>query len=326
MSKGKILLTRRIPEKGLELLRSRGYEVVVGSDDAPMEKNRLWEALNDADGVIGLLSERIDADFFAAAPKLRGYANYAVGFDNIDLEEATRRKIPVSNTPDVLTVATAELAWALLFAVARHVVPSDREMRSGGWSGWQPRQYLGHQVSGKILGVVGAGRIGEAMGRMSKGFGMQVVYTTGSGRINERLEKEVGARLVPFEELLQQADFISIHAPLNPGTRHLFSAPAFARMKSNAILVNTGRGPIIDEAALVQALRSGEIAGAGLDVYESEPAMAAGLVELDNVVITTHIGSATTKARNDMAVLAAENVMAMLEGRKPPTCLNPEVL
>jgi glyoxylate reductase len=291
-----------------------------------MKTEELHAALADADGAIGLLSEKINAEFFDAAPRLRGYANYAVGFDNIDLEEASRRRIPVSNTPDVLTVATAELAWALLLAAARQVVPSDREMRTGMWPGWQPLQYLGAQVSGKVLGIVGAGRIGEAMGRMSKGFGMRVVYTTGSGRTNEQLKQEVGAELVSFEELLAQSDFISIHAPLTPNTRHLFNANTFGKMKSGSILINTGRGPVIDEAALVQALKNRKIAGAGLDVFEAEPAMAEGLAELDNVVITTHIGSATHTARNDMAVLAAENIVAMLEGSTPPTCLNPNVL
>lgn len=326
MPNGKVFCTSGIPDKGLELLRSRGIDVVVGNQSGPLTREQLLGGIADADGVIGLLSDRIDSEFFAAAPKLRGYANYAVGFDNIDVAEATRRSIPVSNTPDVLTSATAELAWALLFAVARHVVPSDREMRSGTWPGWQPLQYLGEQVSGKVLGIVGAGRIGEAMACMSAGFGMKVVYTTGSGRLNERLERKLDARQVSFAELLEVSDFISIHAPLNDATKHLFDDEAFKLMKSSAILVNTGRGPVIDEEALVRALQAGDIRGAGLDVFEREPAMAKGLAQLDNVVVTTHIGSATSKARNDMSVLAAENVIAMIEGRKPPTCLNPEVL
>ena len=320
----KIVVTRAIPEAGLDLLRAHA-DVWVNPEDRPLTREELLAQAATADGVVGLLTDRIDAGFFDAAPKVRGYANYAVGFDNIDVPEATRRGIPVSNTPDVLTTATAEMAWALIFAVARHVVASDSVLRSGTWPGWGPLQFLGQEITGRTLGIFGPGRIGTAVAMMSRGFSMPVVYC-GGRRPNETLERELGARRLPFDEFLQTADVVSINAPLTPETRHAFDAAALARMKPTAILVNTGRGPIIDEAALVAALREGRIAGAGLDVYEFEPRLAEGLASLPNAVITPHVGSATRTARDGMAVLAAQNLLAMLTGGTPPTCLNPEVL
>ncbi|MGE4424288.1 MAG: 2-hydroxyacid dehydrogenase [Pseudodesulfovibrio sp.] len=324
MDKPKVYVTRQIPEQGLDLLRQAAV-VEVNPKDSPVPRAELLDIIRDCQGVIGLLTERIDAEFFDAAPNLKGYANYAVGFDNIDVPEATRRSMPVTNTPDVLTNATAECAWSLLFAVARRVVEADKVMRSGDWPGWGPLQFIGGDVTGRTLGIVGAGRIGTAMARMSRGFDMPVLYTSSSGRKNEALDAELGARLVSFEELLEQSDFISLHTPLNPGTRHLFGAEAFKRMKKTAYIINTGRGPVIDEQALLAALKAGEIAGAGLDVYENEPALTPGLAELDNVVLLPHIGSGTESARTDMSVLAARNMLAMLKGDKPETCLNPEI-
>ncbi len=324
MNKLKVYVTRRIPEAGLDMLRQVA-DVEVNPYDAPLPRPELLAKAAGCDGILGLLTDRIDAEFFDAATHLKGYANYAVGFDNIDVAEATRRGIPVSNTPGVLTDATAECAWALLFAVARRMVESDRAMRSGTWTGWGPLQFLGSGVTGKTLGIVGAGRIGTAAALMSRGFNMKVLYTSSSGRHNRVLDDKLGAELVPFETLLEQADFISIHTPLTPQTRHLFDASAFARMKETAYLVNTARGPIIKETDLVAALQNGAIAGAGLDVYEEEPKMAPGLAELDNAVILPHIGSATTASRTDMATLAARNLIAMLRGTRPETCLNPKL-
>lgn len=323
--KPQVYVTRMIPRQGIELLQTV-CDVEINPEDRPLSRAELLAKIGDKVGVIGLLTDRIDAGFFDAAPKLRGYANYAVGYDNIDVAEATRRGIPVSNTPGVLTDATAELAWALLFAVARRVVESDTVMRAGGWSGWGPLQFLGADVCGRTLGIVGAGRIGTAMALMSRGFRMPVVYSSSSGRRNEVLEKELGARLVSFEELLAQADYVSLHAPLTPQSRHLFNAETFRRMKSSAIIVNTGRGPLIKEDDLVVALREGWIAGAGLDVYEFEPRMAEGLAALPNTVLLPHIGSATTSTRENMALMAARNLLAMLAGDRPETCLNPEAL
>lgn len=318
-----VVVTRRIPEAGLTLL-GEVCDLWVNPEDRPLSRNELLARIRDADGVLGLLTDRIDAAFFDAAPRLRGYANYAVGFDNIDLAEATRRRVPVSNTPDVLTVATAEMAWALLFAVARHVVPADALTRSGTWAGWGPLQFLGTELTGKTLGIFGPGRIGTAMALMSRGFAMPVLYA-GGRRPNQRLERELGAKRVSLPELLAQSDIVSIHAPLTPETRHVFDAAALATMKPDAILINTARGPIVDEAALTAALREGRLAGAGLDVYEGEPRLAEGLKDLPNVVLTPHTGSATLTARENMAVLAARNLLAMLTGRTPPSCLNPEV-
>jgi len=323
--KPNVYVTRLIPAAGLDLLRTV-CEVEVNPDDRPLGRDELLAKVRDKDGVIGLLTDRIDGEFFDAAPRLKGYANYAVGFDNIDVAEATRRRIPVSNTPGVLTDATAELAWTLLFAVARRVVEADAVMRSGQWSGWGPLQFLGADVCGKTLGIVGAGRIGTAMALMSKGFRMSVVYSSSSGRRNDVLEAELGARLVPFEDLLAQSDFISLHAPLTPRSKHLFNAAAFRRMKDSAILINTGRGPLIKEDDLVDALKIGQIAGAGLDVYEFEPRLAQGLAALPNTVLLPHVGSATTSTRTNMATMAARNLLAMLSGGRPETCLNPEVL
>uniref|UniRef100_I2Q6Z8 Lactate dehydrogenase-like oxidoreductase n=1 Tax=Desulfovibrio sp. U5L TaxID=596152 RepID=I2Q6Z8_9BACT len=320
----RVVVTRMIPEPGLSLLRD-ACDLWVNPEDRPLTRDELFSRIATAEGVLGQLTDRIDAGFFDAAPKLRGYANYAVGFDNIDVPEATRRGLPVSNTPDVLTTATAEMAWALLFAVARRVVETDALLRSGVCPGWGPLKFLGQEVTGKTLGIFGPGRIGTAMARMSRGFAMPVV-SCGGRKPNEALERELGATRLDFDAFLRTADFISIHAPLNDQTRHAFDADALSRMKPTAILINTGRGPVIDEAALVAALREGRIAGAGLDVYEFEPRLAEGLAALPNVVLTPHIGSATSTAREGMAVLAAKNLLAMLAGRTPPTCLNPEVL
>ncbi|WP_428561662.1 MAG: 2-hydroxyacid dehydrogenase [Solidesulfovibrio sp. DCME] len=319
-----VLVTRMIPEAGLALLRQR-CDLRLGPDDRPMTREELLAGAAEAKWVLGQLVDRIDAAFFDAAPRLRGYANYAVGFDNIDVAEATRRGIPVCNTPDVLTVATAEMAWALVFAVARRVAETDTLLRRGIWPAWGPFTFLGQEITGKTLGIYGPGRIGTAMARMSRGFSMPVVYT-GGRRPNEALEKELGARRLPFEEFLEAADIVSIHAPLTPETRHAFDAAAFARMKPTAILVNTGRGPIVDEAALTAALAAGRIAGAGLDVFEVEAPLPESLTSLQNIVITPHIGSATQTARDGMATLAARNLLAMLTGGRPPSCLNPEVL
>ena len=319
-----VYVTRMIPQVGIDML-SEIADVRVNPDDRPLSRDELHREIAAADGVVGLLSDPVDAAFFEAAKNLKGYANYAVGFDNIDVAEATRRNIPVSNTPGVLTTATAECAWALMFAVARRVVEADAVMRSGKWDGWGPLQFLGGDVKGRTLGVVGAGRIGTETGLMSRGFDMDVLYTSRSGRVNETLRDRVNGKLVSFDELLERSDFISVNTPLTPDTRHLFEAAAFKRMKRSAYLINTARGPVVDEAALVDALKSGEIAGAGLDVYEKEPRMADGLADLDNVVVLPHIGSATALSRDDMAKLAARNLMSMLKGEEPETCLNPEL-
>jgi glyoxylate reductase len=322
MAKPSVYVTRRIPQEGIDLLEA-ACQVEVNPHDRALTREELLGKIKDRDGVIGLLTDRIDGEFFDTATRIKGYANYAVGFDNIDVPEATRRGVPVSNTPDVLTDATADMAWALLFAVARRIPETDPVMRSGTWPGWGPLQFIGADISGKTLGIVGAGRIGAAMALRSRGFNMKVLYT--DTVINPKIENELLARRVEFDELLAESDFISIHTPLLPETRHLFNAAAFRKMKATAFLINTARGPVVDEAELVDALKNKEIAGAALDVYEFEPKMAQGLAALKNAVTTPHTASATPAARIGMATLAAKNLLAMLAGKPGPTCLNPEV-
>ncbi|MBN2283862.1 MAG: D-glycerate dehydrogenase [Deltaproteobacteria bacterium] len=317
-----VYVTRLIPREGIDLLKEH-CDVEVNPDDRPLTREELLDRVGGRDGVISLLTDRIDAEVYDAATGIRGFANYAVGYDNIDVAEATRRKIPISNTPGVLTDATAEMAWALLFAAARRVVESDGVMRSCGWKGWGPLQFIGGDVGGKTLGIVGAGRIGTAMALRSKGFSMRVLYTDVS--VNKTLEDELGAERVPLRRLLEESDFISIHVPLMEETRHLFNQDIFRKMKTTAYLINTSRGPVIHEAHLVEALQKGTIAGAGLDVYEFEPRMVEGLAELPNVVITPHIASATRQSRTGMALKAAGNLLAMLRGERPPDCVNPEI-
>ena len=321
---GNVYVTRRIPDRGLELLRAGCDTVDVFPGDAPPTREELLAAVRGRDGILCLLSDRMDAAVMdAAGPGLKGIANYAVGYDNVDVAEATVRGIPVSNTPGVLTETTADLAWALLFTAARRIAEADRFVRSGEWKGWGPMQMLGVDVHGKTLGVVGAGRIGRAVARRAVGFGMKVLYCD-MARCPE-LEESCGAVRTPLDQLIEEADFISLHVPLTEQTRHLVGARELRAMKRTAVLVNTSRGPVVDERALVEALRSGEIFAAGLDVYEDEPRLAPGLTELDNVVLAPHVGSGSRETRQKMAEMAAGSLLAMLEGRRPPNCVNPQV-
>lgn len=322
MPKPSVYVTRLIPQEGINLLQSE-CQVEINPDDRPLTRQELLENVQGRDGILCLLTDKIDAEVFDAVKSVKGVANYAVGYDNIDVPEATKRGIPVSNTPGVLTDATAEMAWALLFAVCRRVVESDAVMRSGQWQGWGPLQFIGGDVTGATLGIVGAGRIGTAMALKSKGFQMKVLYSDAIR--NEVLEQQLQAEKVDFDTLLEQSDYVSIHVPLMPETRHLFGRNAFQRMKKTAYLINTSRGPVVNEAELVDALQTGKIAGAALDVYENEPLVTEGLKDLKNVVITPHTASATISSRGGMARLAATNLLAMLKGEKAPNCLNPEV-
>ena len=322
MGKPKILVTRQILASGIELLKKE-CDVEVIPEGQILSRAEFLEKVKDKDGVLCLLTDKIDAEVFNAAPKVKGVANYAVGFDNMDVAEATRRKIPLSNTPDVLTNATAEAAWALLFAAARKILPSDSHVRSGAWRGWGPLQFIGAGVTGKTLGIVGPGRIGTAMALMSRGFNMRVIYS--GHRRNEILEKELNAEYKSFETLVRESDFISLHVPLGKETKHLFTKDVFEKMKNSSVLINTARGAVIKEDDLLEALRSGEIAGAGLDVFEFEPEVVEGLKNLDSVVLTSHIGSATKESRSAMSVMAAENLLAMVKGERAPQCINPEI-
>jgi len=320
----KVLVTREIPEEGLQLLRQRCQQLDVNTSDHNLTPEQLRQRCVGKDGVLCMLSDRIDAELMDAAPTVRCFANYAVGIDNIDIDAATRRGIVVTNTPGVLTDATAELAWALLFAAARRVVEGDRMVREGRFKGWEPMLLRGWPVRGTTLGIIGAGRIGTAMALGSAGFGMKVLYC--SRHENRVLEEKLSARRVGLERLLTDSDYISLHVPLTKQTYHMIGPKELELPKPTAILINTSRGAVIDEAALVQALRDKRIAAAGLDVYEHEPRLTEGLADCPNAVLLPHLGSATYPARRAMAVMAAENLLAALTGRRPRNCVNPEAL
>jgi glyoxylate reductase len=326
----KIVATRRIPDAGLEILKSAGeVEIAVEAEDEPVPREKLLEGIRRANVLVSLLTERLDREALEAGRSLLGVANYAVGFNNIDVETATELGIPVTNTPGVLTDTTADLAWALILAVARNIVPADRYMREGRYKIWGPSLFLGGDVGPggdgrrKVLGIVGFGRIGQAVFRRSLGFDMKVL--THDPPMRSAIEKTEGVEYAEMDRLLGESDFITIHTDLNPSTHHLISKAAFEKMKPTAYLINTARGPIVDEKALVEALRERRIAGAGLDVFESEPAMAPGLAELENVVVLPHIASASRDTRNKMATMCAENACAHARRQRAPNCVNPEV-
>lgn len=316
-----VYITRMIPQDAIRLLEAACDTVEVNPHDRVLTREELLEAVRGRDGLLCLVTDMIDEAVLDAARGIKGIANYAVGYNNIDVAVATRRGIPVSNTPGVLTDTTADLAWALFFAIARRVAEGDRFIRAGKFTGWGPLTFLGSDVTGKTLGIVGAGRIGVATAARSVGFSMRLLYT--SRRRSEEIEA-LGAQYRSLDDLLRESDFVSLHVPLMPETHHLIGARELALMKPTAYLINTTRGPVVDEAALVQALRERRIAGAGLDVFEREPELAQGLAELDNVVVVPHIGSATIETRTKMGIMAATNLLAMLRGEPPPNCVNPE--
>lgn len=317
----KIFITRRIPEAGIQKLQAKGYDVDVNSADRVLSKDELMAALEgqNYDAVLCLLTDKIDGEVLDAAGKsCKIFANYAVGFDNIDLKAAEERGVAITNTPGVLTNTVAEHAFALMLAIAHRIPEADRFTRAGKYTGWAPMMLLGNDLSGKTIGIVGLGRIGSRVAHHAvSGFDAKVIYYDVAR--NEPFEKEFGAIYkASVEELLPEADFISIHVPLLDSTRHLINAERLRMMKPTAYLVNTSRGPIVDEAALVEALRAGVIRGAALDVFENEPKLAAGLAELGNVILTPHIASATEETRSAMSALAADNIIAALEGQSPP--------
>lgn len=318
-----VLVTRRLPERPMEAIRARCRTDVWDEEDVAIPRDELLRRLPGKVGAVTLLTEKVDAEFLDAGSDLVIVANYAVGFDNIDVEECTRRGVLATNTPEVLTETTADLAWALLMAAARRIPEGDRFLRSGRPWIWSPQMMLGQDVHGKTLGVVGFGRIGQAVARRARGFGMRVVYHD-VVRPPREVEGELGAEYRELDDLIREADFISVHVALTPETRHLFGRDEFRAMKPTAVIVNSSRGPVIDEAALAEALREGEIFAAGLDVFEREPEVHPRLLELDNAVIVPHLGSATVETRDAMGLLAAENLVAALEGRRPPTLVNPE--
>ena len=315
-----VYVTRPIPEPGLDLLR-QSCDVEVKPTDDLVSKEELLEKVKGRDALLCLLTEKIDKDIIkAGSPTLKVIANYAVGYDNIDVASATEHGVYVTNTPGVLTDTTADMAWALMFSVARRIVEADKFCRMGKFKGWSATLFLGGDVYGKTLGLVGVGRIGAAVAMRTKGFNMRVLYN--DVRHNYEIEREIGAIKVDMDTLLKESDFVSLHVPLMPETRHLIGRRSLAMMKPTAYLINTSRGPVVDEIALVEALRNKTIAGAGLDVYEFEPKITPELLELDNVVLAPHIASGTVETRTKMALMAAENILAVLDGRTPPNAVN----
>jgi len=316
--KPSILVTRSLPEVGLNKLKEF-FNVTLNAEDDVFEKPKLIQKLKNKDALLCLLTDTIDKEIIEAGNKLKVISNYAVGFNNIDLAEATRRKIPVCITPGILTEAVADLTLALILTITRKILPADHFTRAGLFKGWSPTLFLGEELTGKTLGIVGMGRIGQAVANRAKAFGMKIVYYS-------RTPKDIpDAQAIALEELLLTADIISLHTPLTPQTQHLIGQEQLKLMKRSAYLINTTRGAVVDEKALVYTLKHNFIAGAGLDVYEHEPLLTEGLTELQNVVILPHIGSATVETRNKMAVLAAENAIAVLQGKKPHAMANPEI-
>lgn len=319
----KIYVTRAIPEAGSNLLGAAGHEVIVSPKDGVLTKDELIAALkeHDPDAVLCLLTDKIDGDVLDAAPRAKIFANYAVGFDNLNLDAGTERGITFTNTPGVLTDSVAEHAVALIYAITKRIAEADRFTRAGKYVGWAPMLLLGSDLKGKTLGIVGGGRIGSrVLEIMGKGVGMRCLYY--DIKRSEELEKATSAEFrASAEEVLKEADVVSVHVPLLDSTRHLMNADRFKMMKPSAYLINTSRGPIVDEAALVEALRAGTIRGAALDVFENEPKLAPGLTELENVILTPHTASATEETRSKMAEIAAQNINAFLKGETPPNVI-----
>jgi glyoxylate reductase len=315
-----IFISRRIPEAGIEILEGAGFVVEINPEDRVLTKEELLAGCRGKDGLLCLLTDTIDREFIGQMGQLKGIATMAVGYNNIDVEAAAEKGIPVSNTPGVLTDATADLAWALLMATGRRLPEAERYLRAGEFKSWGPMLFLGGDLRGRTLGIVGGGRIGTAVGSRSRGFGMKIIYT--DPEKNRILEEELGGRRVELNTLLKEADYITLHVPLNEETRRLIGRPEFKLMKETAYLINTSRGPVVDEDALVEALQMGIIAGAGLDVFEKEPHIHPALLSLPNAVLLPHIGSATIETRTRMATMAAENLVAMMRGEKPENQIN----
>jgi glyoxylate reductase len=320
--KPRVFLTRQLPPAVMERLE-RETDLAWHREDRVATKAEVVAGMKGRQALLCTILDRIDAELLDACPGLKVVANFGVGFNNIDVAAATARKIPVTNTPGVLTDATADMTFALLLAVARRLGEGERIVRANKWEGWQPLQLLGSDVTGATLGIIGFGRIGQAVARRAKAFGMRVIYWNRSA-LPESPESD--ATRVSFEEALRQSDFVSSHVAYNSETHHLLDGPQFALMKPTAFMINTTRGAVINETALVRALQTKQIAGAALDVFEREPQLAPGLANLENVVLAPHLGSATIGTRTKMGMIAVDNLLAACEGRRPPNCVNPEVM
>ncbi len=317
-----ILVTRKIPDTGLKLLEKH-FDIDLNEEDRDLSQRELLRRLNGKFGVVAMLGNRFDADTISRLDDLKVISNFAVGYNNVDVKAATRKGIAVTNTPGVLTDATADLAFGLLLATARRIAEGDRLVRAGKFNGWEPMMMLGHEVSSKTIGIVGAGRIGTAVAARAAGFGMRIVYF--SHRRSKSVE-DLGGRAVSLEKLLSESDFVSLNVPLNSETRGMIGKREIGMMKNECILINTARGEIVDESALILALKKERIGGAGLDVYTNEPKVRKEFLKLDNVVLAPHLGSATIETRSKMSELAARNAIAILKEKRPPAIVNPEVL
>ncbi|MGD9031832.1 MAG: D-glycerate dehydrogenase [Desulfobacteraceae bacterium] len=315
-----VLITCNLPQAVVACIEKE-HHVQINDQLRPMERNRLLKGVKNKEGLLCTITDQIDRELLDKASRLRMIANYGVGYNNIDLKAASAKGIPVSNTPGVLTDATADITFALILATARRVVEGDKRNREGEFKFWAPLHFLGREVSGKTLGIIGLGRIGKAVVRRARGFEMRVLYHN-RHPMEASQEKQLGVQYVDLKRLLTEADFVSLHVPLTDQTHHLIGPHELDLMKPSAYLINASRGPVVDEKALVEALKNGKIAGAGLDVYEEEPDLAPGLTDLDNVTLLPHVGSATLETRTKMAQLAADNLLAGLRGEIPPNCLN----
>jgi len=320
----KVIITHKIPEAGFDILRENGLQIEILSSEYINSYRLLADQIGHADALLCLLTDTIDSHLIDRAANLKIIANYAVGYNNIDITSCNRRGIAVSNTPGVLTETTADMAITLMLAVAKRIVEADAFTRRGSFRGWEPMLLLGADITGKTLGIIGAGRIGQAVAKRAAGFDMKILYSDPIR--NTTIEKKYGAEKAALEKLLSQSDYVSLHVPLNEVTHHLLNDERLGWMKPGAFLINTSRGPVVDEQALLKALRLKKLAGAGLDVYENEPQITPGLIDLPNVVLLPHIASGTVETRDRMARMASENIIAMYKNQRPPNLVNPEVL
>ncbi len=321
----KIFVTRKIPGNYLEKLKEAGHEVVVSEFDRPLTEEEILERGKGVDALLCLLTDRINGDVIdAIGPQLKIISNYAVGFDNVDLKAATDRGVVIVNTPsDEVNESVAEMAWTMILALAKRIVEADEATRRGAYKGWEPDIFLGVNLRGKTLGIVGLGRIGTMVARRAQGFEMKVLYNKHSR--DEEAEKELGVEFTQLDELLGTSDFITLHVPLTEETRHMINKDSLAKIKKGGFLINTSRGPVVNEHDLVEALRNGQLAGAALDVYDNEPNIDPELIAMENVILTPHIASATVEARNKMSEQAVAAILDVSEGRKPENLVNKEV-
>ena len=319
----KIFITRKISEDVMQILESMGT-VEVYQGERPIPREKLLEGVKEAEALYCMLTDRVNKEIIEAAPRLRIVANMAVGVDNIDILACKERGIVVTNTPGVLTNATADLTWSLLLAVSRNIVNGDRYMREGKFVGWGPLLFVGGDYFGKNLGIIGMGRIGQAVARRGQGFGMNMIYYQ-RNRLPDKVERELGAKYLSMEEVIREADYLTLHLPYYPQVHHLIIQEKLGMMKPTAYLINTARGAHVDEKALVEHLKARRIAGAALDVYENEPQLASGLADLDNVVLAPHMGSASVSTRHQMALMVAKDIAAVLNGEEPMHVVNPDV-